>query len=580
MTALWRHAIATLLMAAGIFAMQAAHAENLQEYAARCDAATGVSVPAFDCDDPAATEVPMTHPHYAPGSTTHVQTCDKPNRLNSECDPGSRFHVLVRTPDAFVVAHCRKKGNAPGQYGDIAVIQHNEKNGATCFYQEGPATGMSHSVVAPKVANGDWIQPASVKGENCVGCHDNGPIIRSPYLAQITGANKLPGAGDSSFNSNQPYYFVGSTFADWKSFKVVAKVLNAQGQLEPDTCNGCHRMGVSNSGNGGTSLDFGLRATGSQPEQSQNPHSADSPLWMTPGTIAYNASNDASAKAIAACAQQYKAHPNSPPNTDACSVTQFSGQADTPDHYAAIWAKNGTGAWVARHGMSSADYQAAFNDNFRKGYRLVSVDGYEVDGQARYAAIWRKIAGPAWVARHGMTADDYQAAFDDNVKKGYRLTWVNGYTVQGNALYAAIWEKSAGPAWTARHGMTADEYQAAFNDNVSKGFRLVLVSGYASGNEARYAAIWDKSASASWVARHGMSSAEYQAEFDKDVGKGFRLALVSGYKVGNNTLYAAIWDKNPTGAWAARHGMSAAEYQAEFNAFVAQGYRLQEVSGF
>jgi hypothetical protein len=133
MTALWRHAIATLLMAAGIFATQAAHAENLQEYAARCDAATGVSVPAFDCDDPAATEVPMTHPHYAPGSTTHVQTCDKPNRLNSECDPGSRFHVLVRTPDAFVVAHCRKKGNAPGQYGDIAVIQHNEKNGATCF---------------------------------------------------------------------------------------------------------------------------------------------------------------------------------------------------------------------------------------------------------------------------------------------------------------------------------------------------------------------------------------------------------------------------------------------------------------
>jgi hypothetical protein len=210
-------------------------------------------------------------------------------------------------------------------------------------------------------------------------------------------------------------------------------------------------------------------------------------------------------------------------------VTQFSGQADSPDHYAAIWAKTGTGAWLASHGMSSADYQAAFNDNVKKGYRLVSVDGYEVGGQARYAAIWRKASGPAWAARHGMSADNYQAAFNDNVKKGHRLTWVNGYTVQGNALYAAIWDKSAGTAW---------------------------------------------------VARHGMSGAAYQAEFDKNVAKGFHLALVSGYKVGNSTLYAAIWDRSPLGAWAARHGMSATEYQAEFNAYVGQGYRLLEVSGY
>jgi len=128
--------------------------------------------------------------------------------------------------------------------------------------------------------------------------------------------------------------------------------------------------------------------------------------------------------------------------------------------------------------------------------------------------------------------------------------------------------------------MSASDYQAAFNDNIAKGYRLVLVSGYADGGDARYAAIWDKSPSAAWVARHGMSGADYQAEFDKNVGKGYRLALVSGYKVGNTTLYAAIWDKNPTGAWAARHGMSAPEYQAEFNAYAAQGYRLQEVSGY
>jgi hypothetical protein len=128
--------------------------------------------------------------------------------------------------------------------------------------------------------------------------------------------------------------------------------------------------------------------------------------------------------------------------------------------------------------------------------------------------------------------------------------------------------------------MSAADYQAAFDDNIAKGYRLVLVSGYADGNDARYAAIWDKSPGTAWVARHGMSGTDYQAEFDKNVAKGFRLALVSGYKVGNATLYAAIWDKNRTGAWVARHDMSATEYQADFNAFAAQGYRLQEVSGY
>jgi hypothetical protein len=560
----------------------AARAETLQEYAAKCDIATGVSVPPFDCDDPAATDVPMTHPHFAANNPSQVITCDRPNRLNTACDPGSRFRVLVRTADAFVVAHCRKKSNPVGKYGDIAVIQHNNKTGATCFYQEGPASGLSHSVVAPSKANGEWIQPSSVKTENCVGCHDNGPIIRSPYLTQITGPNELPGAGDSSFNKDQPYYFVGATFADWKSHKVLVKKANPQtGTLEDNTCNTCHRMGVSNSGGGGTALDFGLRATADKPETGQNPHSGDSPLWMLPGQSSYSQPHESSAQAIAACAQRYKSHPNDPlPNGDDCRIVPFTGQPDTPDHFAAIWAKTGPGAWVARHGLSSADYQAAFDTFVRQGYRLVEVDGYELGGQPRFAALWRKVASGPWVARHGMSAADYQTEFNKNVNAGFRLTWVNGYTVQGQDFFAAIWEKSPGAAWVARHGMSADDYQATFNDLVSKGFRLALVSGYAEGNQARYAAIWDKSPTSAWVARHGMSGDDYQAEFNKNVGKGFRLAMVSGFQVAGQTLYAAIWDKNVSGAWVARHGISNTEYQAEFNAYVSQGYRLAWISGY
>ncbi|MEH2020860.1 MAG: hypothetical protein V7K74_25635, partial [Nostoc sp.] len=34
------------------------------------------------------------------------------------------------------------------------------------------------------------------------------------------------------------------------------------------------------------------------------------------------------------------------------------------------------------------------------------------NGQNRYAAIWVKSGGPAWQARHGLTSAQYQATFD------------------------------------------------------------------------------------------------------------------------------------------------------------------------
>ncbi len=97
---------------------------------------------------------------------------------------------------------------------------------------------------------------------------------------------------------------------------------------------------------------------------------------------------------------------------------------------------------------------------------------------ANYAAIFEQSGGPAWEAHHGMTSAQYQQTFNQLVGQGYRLVNVSGYSVNGQALYAAIFEQSSGPAWEARHGMTSDQYQQTFNQLVGQGYRLVDVSGY------------------------------------------------------------------------------------------------------
>jgi len=287
-----------------------AASDTLPEFAAKCDAAIGVTVPDFVCDN--GTLVPTTN--HANGK------CDRPNRLNKVCDPGSKFQVLADTADAYVVAHCRKQGNAAGFFGDIAVIQHNKRNGATCFYQ---ALGtLNGNVKAPSKGPGawPWLSPAQTEGIKCVRCHDNGPLIRSPYLSQVTGANRLPGAGDTSFNRDQPYSFVGADFASWKAYKV---------EVGGNTCNGCHRMGTNNafSYSDGTGLDFGIRATATS-EAAKNPHSATSPIWMLPGQVFYDATRAAAAQEIRNCALRRTENPL--PSSSACRITEFASAYQPP----------------------------------------------------------------------------------------------------------------------------------------------------------------------------------------------------------------------------------------------------------
>jgi hypothetical protein len=304
--------------------------DSLPEFARKCTAAIGVDVPGFDCDS--GTPVPENH---LTGSYPTAM-CDAPNVLNGECDPGSRFQVLKQTADVSIVAHCRKKGLASGKYGDIAVIQYNQKDGATCFYQ---ALGnLDHNVTAPRDGNGPgkfpWKDPKDTAAIQCVQCHDNGPFVRSPYLAQLRGepTNRLPGTNPGSgpwdhrfsWNKTIPYMFIGNDFQSWKAYSLSITGTGSG-------CLGCHRLGLSSVQGSyllgaGTAQNLGLIAT-AMTQAHKNPHSNDAPIWMTPGQITYSAANETEAKAAAACAAKIVARGNDPnaPNPPAgCQATLFA----------------------------------------------------------------------------------------------------------------------------------------------------------------------------------------------------------------------------------------------------------------
>ena len=72
-------------------------------------------------------------------------------------------------------------------------------------------------------------------------------------------------------------------------------------------------------------------------------------------------------------------------------------------------------------------------------------------------------------------------------------------------------------------------------------------------------------------ARHGLTASEYQSDFNSFSQQGYRIISLSVYG-GSNPRYAVVWVKRPGPEWRACHGRDAAGYQAFFNEWTSKGY--------
>src|SRR5690242_5552548 len=116
------------------------------------------------------------------------------------------------------------------------------------------------------------------------------------------------------------------------------------------------------------------------------------------------------------------------------------------------------------------------------------------------------------------------------------------------------------PAFHARHGITASEYQADFNTFSQQGYRIISLSVY-GGSDPRYAVVWVKSAGPAWQACRGRDGAGYQAFFDEWTGKGYVPRIVTATGSGSSAVFAAVFEKaSVSGAWFARHNIDQATF--------------------
>lgn len=98
--------------------------------------------------------------------------------------------------------------------------------------------------------------------------------------------------------------------------------------------------------------------------------------------------------------------------------------------------------WVARHNLSAQAYQNEFNTWTAQGYIPISIGVGATDGDEVYGVIFDKIPNPpAFVARHGLGSADFNKQNQDLLQQGYKLKQKASCVRKGTTIYAAIWTK-------------------------------------------------------------------------------------------------------------------------------------------
>lgn len=194
----------------------------------------------------------------------------------------------------------------------------------------------------------------------------------------------------------------------------------------------------------------------------------------------------------------------------------------------------------------------------------------------------RHVITPLYACSFELTHSEYQSRYDDLSSDGYRLVMVDGFRSGNSLRYGGIWVRDMASVITrARHGLTSSEYQTEYDDLRARGHALIGVTGLSSPSGStvtNFAAVWNDGSWRGHHTHHNMTSSEYQDQFDDYADDGYYLTYVTGYARDGSSRYAAIWSSYNDRDQKCRHNVASADYQTVYDDLKDDDYRIVHVS--
>jgi hypothetical protein len=234
------------------------------------------------------------------------------------------------------------------------------------------------------------------------------------------------------------------------------------------------------------------------------------------------------------------------------------------------------------YGLSKSDVQkqvAQFAVNNRK---LTELNAYvDNTGQVRYITKWGRTLSQSWnwFASYDLTQSQLTSLMNSNTSQGWYISHLDVYTVNGTPYFTAIWEEKAVLSeYKVHYDLTSSQMQSLLSSYPAQDYKAKTISGYTVNGEARYAAIWQKT-NVYTIAKHDLTLNNFTThDFLYSHDWGYKLIHLDTYKVGSSIRYAAVWLKSSSFLVKRELFMDASELNTKSNINGNLGYTLTEVA--
>jgi polyglycine hydrolase-like protein len=192
------------------------------------------------------------------------------------------------------------------------------------------------------------------------------------------------------------------------------------------------------------------------------------------------------------------------------------------------------------------------------------------------------LPGYAEVSRMAVRDFLYQDEFDRFTKGGYRPVWIDGWrTTDGRNWFNVVFRPDDGKTpWVARHNLTGAQYQSEFDKWTKAGYRPLQIESYPASDGIRYAAIYVKTPGPPFLAYHARTDADHQARFNQLTAQGWVPVIISVAPWGGARYYTALYEKKAVGGFAAWQTLDTSQYQAQINQQAAAGRKLVYLNAY
>lgn len=208
--------------------------------------------------------------------------------------------------------------------------------------------------------------------------------------------------------------------------------------------------------------------------------------------------------------------------------------------YTAVWVQRAGVAWEAIHNSNGDNYQKWFDTQAAAGYvsTLITVTGS--GSNAIFAGVMEKISVAGWYQKCGLTETQYSTENTNAKVNRYILKSFTEYGTASNRLYCGIWHyNDVFDKYTAFSALSYGDYQNTFNSETTKPFwrpSYVTVS-----EDHTISAEFTDTDVGSWYARHGLTGEELQSTYTQQLAANRYIISLQGGGTGGNAQFAAIW---------------------------------------